>query len=68
MPLDCTTTFASNGAVQHFGGAARGSLKADGDDLAGQGIVVAFFLPSAINLVLSTFLILSRAGGKWKKK
>ena len=38
MPLDCTTTFASNGAVKRFGGAARGSLKADGDDLTGQGV------------------------------
>ena len=38
MPLDCTTTFASNGAVKRFGGAARGNLKADGDDLTGQGV------------------------------
>ena len=38
MPLDCQTTFTSNGSVAAFGGVARGSLNADGDDFAGLGV------------------------------
>lgn len=38
IPLDCQTDFSPTGTVATFGGVTRGSLKADGDDVAGLGV------------------------------
>ncbi|KAI4206291.1 MAG: hypothetical protein LQ346_001187 [Caloplaca aetnensis] len=47
---------------------ARGSLKVDGDDIAGVGIIVAFFLPSIISLLISFILILPSLSSRGKGK
>lgn len=38
VTLNCQTTFNPDGSVDTIGGMARGSLKVDGDDIAGVGV------------------------------